>query len=83
MSTRHWTVDIALDDDGSGRTTARAELAAGHGTPSLRGVGAAERSRYDEDVPVIGDELAAGRALVELGNRLLAQADADLERTPA
>ncbi|GAA1644372.1 dsRBD fold-containing protein [Catellatospora bangladeshensis] len=83
MSTKHWTVDIALDDDGTGRTTARAELAADDGTPSLTGAGAAERNRYDEDVPVIGDELAAGRALVELGNRLLAQADADLERTPA
>ncbi|MEV4415771.1 dsRBD fold-containing protein [Catellatospora sp. NPDC049609] len=83
MSTKHWTVDIAIDDDGSGRTTARATLAAAAATPPLRGAGTAERNRYDEDVPVIGDELAVGRALVELGNKLLAQADADLERTPA
>ncbi|WP_155375478.1 dsRBD fold-containing protein [Catellatospora vulcania] len=82
MSTKHWTVDIAIDDDGSGRTRAHALLTT-DATPTLRGDGSAARNRFDEDVPEIGDELAAGRALVELGQRLLAQADADLERTPA
>ncbi|WP_191841549.1 dsRBD fold-containing protein [Catellatospora chokoriensis] len=83
MSTKHWTVDITIDDDGSGRTQAHARLDTGATTPTMRGDGRAARSRFDEDVPAIGDELAAGRALVELGQRLLAQADADLERTPA
>ncbi|GAA1396579.1 dsRBD fold-containing protein [Catellatospora coxensis] len=83
MSTKHWTVDITIDDDGSGRTQAHARLDAGGAPTALRGDGSAVRTRFDEDVPVIGDELAAGRALVELGQRLLAQADADLERTPA
>ncbi|MFC7240916.1 dsRBD fold-containing protein [Catellatospora aurea] len=82
MSTKHWTVDITIDDDGSGRTRAHARLDTG-GTAALRGDGSAARNRFDEEVPEIGDELAAGRALVELGQRLLAQADADLERTPA
>ena len=82
MSTKHWTVDITIDDDGSGRTAARARLTAGT-IPGLAGEGVAARNVFDENVPVIGDELAAGRALVQLGQRLLAQADADLERTPA
>ncbi|GAA2403575.1 hypothetical protein Cme02nite_74610 [Catellatospora methionotrophica] len=83
MSTKHWTVDITIDDDGSGRTQAHARLDTGGPITALRGDGSAARQRFDEDVPVIGDELAVGRALVELGQRLLAQADADLERTPA
>lgn len=83
MSTKHWTVDITIDDDGSGRTQAHARLETGGAATALRGDGSAARNRFDEDVPAIGDELAAGRALVELGQRLLAQADADLERTPA
>lgn len=83
MSTKHWTVDITIDDDGAGRTTAQAWLRAGGVAPAMHSAGAAERNRFDEDVPEIGDELATGRALVELGRRLLAQADADLERTPA
>ncbi|MEU7819266.1 dsRBD fold-containing protein [Catellatospora sp. NPDC049111] len=83
MSTKHWTVDITIDDDGSGRTQAHARLDTGGTAAALRGDGSAARNRFDEEVPEIGDELAAGRALVELGQRLLAQADADLERTPA
>jgi hypothetical protein len=83
MTTKHWTVDIAIDEDGAGRTTAQARLETGSAAPALRGEGSAARNRFDENVPAIGDELAAGRALVELGQRLLAQADADLERTPA
>jgi hypothetical protein len=77
---KHWTVDIAISEQESGRrTSATATLAAGAG-PALVGDGAALRQAGDDNVPAIGDELAAGRALAALSRQLLANADADLDR---
>ena len=45
----------------------------------LVGVGTAILNPHDVNVPEIGDELAAARALSELGHRLLEAAADDIE----
>ena len=44
----------------------------------LTGEGLARRHPADPDVPEIGDELAVGRALIELGERLVQAASEDI-----
>lgn len=46
---------------------------------TMIGSGRAHRNPADPDVPEIGDELAAGRALIDLGNRLVRLADAEVD----
>jgi hypothetical protein len=70
-----WQVVVHLDEDRT-RTTAHAVL--GDGGPALTGHGEAHRSPYDSDVPRIGDELAAGRALMDLGQKLLRVTEEDI-----
>lgn len=70
-----WRVVVHLSEDRT-RTTAVATL--GPGGPELTGRGEAHRSPYDSDVPRIGDELAAGRALMDLGNKLLRMTEDDI-----
>ena len=58
------------------------------GANVLAGEGLARRRPGDPIVPEIGDELAVGRALVELGERLIAAAGEDItaltrSRTPS
>jgi len=40
---------------------------------------AAHCNPADPDVPAIGDELAAGRALIGLGNRLVQMAETEVD----
>ncbi|MFI9235184.1 DUF1876 domain-containing protein [Streptomyces cinnamoneus] len=75
--TTEWKVRLQLVEDDGGRTEARAVLDTG--TTSLTATGAARRAPGDEDAPVIGDEFAAGRALRDLGSRLLRTAEQDVE----
>jgi hypothetical protein len=71
-----WDVRISLVESG-GSTTAEATVM--NGPPdALRGVGHARKSPDDPEVPLIGDEIAAGRALKRLADRLLAVAEADV-----
>src|SRR5690606_10063665 len=71
-----WDVRITVVESG-GSTTAEATVM--NGPPeSLRAVGHARRSPDDPAVPLIGDEIAAGRALRRLADRLLAVAEADV-----
>lgn len=70
-----WGVVIHLSEDRT-RTIAYATL--GNGGPELTGHGEAHRSPYDSDVPRIGDELAAGRALMDLGQKLLRVTEDDI-----
>jgi hypothetical protein len=71
-----WDVRITLVESG-GSTTAEATVM--NGPPdALRGVGHARKSPEDPEVPLIGDELAAGRALRRLADRLLAVAEQDV-----
>ncbi|GAA2717082.1 MULTISPECIES: DUF1876 domain-containing protein [Streptomyces] len=71
-----WKVRVELHEE-DGRTTARADLETG-GTP-ITGRGTARCAPGDADVPAIGDEFAAGRALRDLGDRLLEAAEKDVE----
>ena len=75
LATKHWTVDIYIGER-DGHTSAEARL---HtlDDAQLVGIGHARLGPHDEDIPEIGDELAAARALSELGHRLLLTAAAD------
>ena len=66
-----WTVEIVFSEDGD-RTRADAVLS---GAPEeLRGWGRARRNPQDPDLPAVGEEIAAARALAELSHHLLEQA---------
>ncbi|WP_275461535.1 DUF1876 domain-containing protein [Streptomyces noursei] len=73
--TTEWPVRLILVEE-DGTTRARVELDTG--TQELTGHGRARCSPGDQDVPVIGDELAAGRAMKDLAGQLIRLADHDL-----
>ncbi|WP_133916754.1 DUF1876 domain-containing protein [Streptomyces sp. NBC_00582] len=75
--TREWTVRLHLFEDEEGTT--KAHLVLDTGTTALTGHGAAHCHPADANVPEIGDELAAGRAMNDLARQLLRAADRDLE----
>jgi hypothetical protein len=75
--TDRWSVDIYLDET-EGETHAEARLAT-RDDGGLRGRGRARCNPADWDVPEIGAELAAARALSDLAHRLLDTAAADIE----
>ncbi|WP_265520795.1 dsRBD fold-containing protein [Oerskovia flava] len=76
-SSKVWRVQVAvLEDDG--RTTAEAVLVA-DAPDRLRAIGEARKDPGDVDVPAIGDEIAVGRALRRLSDRLLGIAESDIE----
>lgn len=74
--TNDWHITIHLSENRA-QTDARATLSAGD--RELHGHGEAHRSPYDSDIPRIGDELAAGRALMDLGRQLLRETEQDIE----
>ena len=74
---RHWTVDVYVGED-DGQTYAEAALSDDLGN-HLLGTGRARVSPHDLNVPEIGDEIAVGRALANLGHRLLNTAAGDIE----
>jgi len=78
MDTTHmndWNVVVHLSE-GRARTVARAVVDVGD--HEIVGHGEAHRSPYDSDVPRIGDELAAGRALMDLAGKLLRVTEDDI-----
>jgi hypothetical protein len=77
VMTKRWTVDVFVDEE-DGRTYAEARLQTSDRT-QLVGVGRARLNPADRDIPEIGDELAAARALSDLAHRLLIAAAADIE----
>ncbi|WP_328681282.1 DUF1876 domain-containing protein [Streptomyces sp. NBC_00322] len=82
MTTRtlEWKVGLYLfEEDG----TTKARVVLDTGTSTLTGHGTARCSAEDPDVPEIGDELAAGRALKDLAAQLTRIADRDLESVGA
>ncbi|WP_112273743.1 DUF1876 domain-containing protein [Lentzea terrae] len=85
MSTaKKWSVELLIDEH-EGRTRAEARLHTQDPT-HLVGIGTARLNPADRDVPEIGDELAASRALADLAHQLLDAAANDIEgvtRTPA
>jgi len=70
-----WIANVHLFEDDDA-THARVTLDTGANV--LAGEGQARRRPSDPPVPEIGDELAVGRALVELGERLIAAAGEDV-----
>ncbi|BDM69369.1 hypothetical protein HEK616_28560 [Streptomyces nigrescens] len=80
--TGEWGVRLYLfEEDG----TTKARMVLDTGTTSLTGHGTAQCSPEDPDVPEIGDELAASRAMSDLAAQLKRIAYGDLEgvRAPA
>jgi hypothetical protein len=80
--THTWKVVIHLFDAddlraGGDVTKAHAVLTTSAGT-TLHGFGRARRAPQDLDVPEIGDELAAARALRDLADRLLRATSDDI-----
>ncbi|MGC5167187.1 dsRBD fold-containing protein [Luteimicrobium sp. DT211] len=77
-----WRVQVDVFEHG-GHTHAQALLVApgedlASGLDELRSVGQARRAPGDPDMPLVGDELAVGRALRRLANRLLGDAEQDI-----
>jgi hypothetical protein len=68
MSGLMWHVEVAFTEDGD-RTRADAivDLRGEH----FHGVGLARRAPEDPSVPVVGEELAAARALFDLAHKLV------------
>jgi hypothetical protein len=74
-SAKKWTLHLYLSEHDPA-TTAEAVLDTGENV--LQSHAEAHRSPYDTAVPEIGDELAAGRALIALGHRLVRAAVGDI-----
>lgn len=77
VSARTWSVEIFLGER-DGHTHAQARLHTGAETV-LTASGSARLNPTDRDVPEIGDELAAARALSGLAHVLLDVAARDIE----
>lgn len=77
MTTKNWTVQVTLDEQGDD-TYADATLSIENKT-EIRGRGMSRRNPQDESAPRIGDELATARALSDLAHQLLSVAASDIE----
>lgn len=75
--TKKWNAEITIHEVGR-EVTAEARLR-GENSGSLVGHGSAIRKATDENVPAIGDELAAARAFSDLSHQLLHNAAEDIE----
>ena len=73
---KYWTVDISIDER-MGLTRAKARLR--WREKEEVGIGAARLNPDDRDIAEIGDELAVGRALSDLGRRLMEASAHDIE----
>ncbi|WUS95533.1 DUF1876 domain-containing protein [Streptomyces sp. NBC_00708] len=78
--TLEWTVRVELSED-DGTTMAEAVLDTG--TAKLTGQGIARCSPQDSDVPTIGDEVAASRAMHDVAGQLMSVADRAIGRSGA
>jgi Rv2632c-like len=78
IETKLWNVVIEIDEH-DGRTRAVASLH-NRDADQLTGVGLARLNPADRDIPEIGDELAAARALADLSHQLLDTAASDIEQ---
>jgi Domain of unknown function (DUF1876) len=76
MSTHVWRVDVALTEDAD-RTKADAILELAN--QRFHGFGQAKRASEDPSIPVIGEELAAARALSHLSHQLIQAAAERIE----
>lgn len=74
--TAEWKIHLYLSEE-DGTTKARAVVDTG--TTSIEGHGMARCNPRDRDIPEIGDELAAGRALRDAAHQVLGTAQRDIE----
>jgi len=78
MAIAGWSVEIDFDeDDTHTRATARARI---RDEVALRAHGDAYRNPKDSEQPVVGEEIAAARALIDLGTQLLHAAATRIEQ---
>lgn len=75
MTTKTWTLRLDISEEDEDLTAVRAVLDTGGGTLVSRTT--ARRNPHDPPAPAIGDEYAAGRALLEIGRQLLREGTAD------
>ena len=75
---KQWTIDVHVDEDAEHRRTRAEALLHTNGDTQLRGEGTAWRNPRDREVPEIGDELAAARALIDLARKLERAAATDI-----
>ncbi|MCX4784854.1 MULTISPECIES: DUF1876 domain-containing protein [unclassified Streptomyces] len=75
-----WKVRVGLSEEDG---TTRAEAVLDTGSEKLVGHGVARCNPQDVDVPAIGDELAASRAMKDIAAQLMKAADQELESVGA
>ncbi|MGP3974193.1 DUF1876 domain-containing protein [Streptomyces sp. 8N114] len=75
--TTEWKVRLDLFEDDEGAT--KADVVLDTGATALTGHGSAHCHPADTNVPEIGDELAAGRAMRDLAQQLLNIAERDVQ----
>jgi Domain of unknown function (DUF1876) len=73
---RVWTVEVLFTEDDD---STRADVRLSAGGQVLNGWGRARRNPVDPDVPAIGEELAAARALSDLAHQLVNKAATAVE----
>jgi len=77
VRTKVWHVEVHVSESDR-ETTAHAVLRT-EVLESMEGHGTARRRLDDQEIPVVGDEIAVGRALHRLGDRLISAAAGDLK----
>ncbi|MFB7914531.1 DUF1876 domain-containing protein [Streptomyces sp. NPDC056061] len=78
--TLEWNVRVGLSEEDG---TTRAEAVLDTGSGRVVGHGVARCNPQDVDIPVIGDELAASRAMKDVAVQLMKAADQELESAGA
>ncbi|MAT04887.1 MAG: hypothetical protein CL424_07580 [Acidimicrobiaceae bacterium] len=71
-----WRLEVVFTEDD--RTT-RADVMLDIGEHHHHGWGRAKRDPDDLDMPVVGQEIAAARALIRLAHQLLGAAESEIE----
>lgn len=71
-----WPMQLVFTGDGD---ATRADVVIDVGDHHYHGWGRARRNPRDADIPRIGEEVAAGRALADLARQLLATAAEEIE----
>ena len=72
-----WRIEIKFTEDD--RAT-RADAMLDVGARQLQGWGRATRNPLDADIPIVGEEVAAARALIRLAHQLLGAAESEIEQ---
>ncbi|MFF2324505.1 MULTISPECIES: DUF1876 domain-containing protein [unclassified Streptomyces] len=78
--TLEWKVRVGLSEEDG---TTRAEAVLDTGSEKVVGHGVARCNPQDVDIPAIGDELAASRAMKDVAAQLMKVADQEMETVGA